>query len=109
MFIEDKAITDISGRDIEALKGIKERNRLEFKEQLSLSDRDKLELLRDICALANADGGLIIIGAKESNGQCTEFINVEKADIISEAIKQCVLDGIGETCRIADKTFCLTF
>jgi len=100
MLIEDKSLEDIKVEDLEALVGVKERGRLEFKESIGNTERDKLELLRDICAMVNADGGLIVIGAKTSGEQCTGFVDLPNPDGNAQRIRQSVLDSIED--RILD-------
>ena len=59
--------------DVRALgvQGIGEGPRLDYKERLELTDRGTLtqrtkkELARDVAALANAQGGLLVIGVKD--------------------------------------------
>ncbi len=52
-------------------KGIGEGPRMDYKEALSLTGRGTLtasakkELARDVSALANAEGGLLVIGVKD--------------------------------------------
>ena len=46
-----------------------ESNSLDFKRELpGNSDKDKQELLKDVCALANADGGDLVYGIEEVAG-----------------------------------------
>ena len=109
MLIEDISFEDITIEDIEALIGQKERSRLEYKRELESSDSSKTEILRDICAMANSNGGLIIIGVEEKNEKCVGFKNVNDADGMAQSIRQMLLDGVEE--RILDlqlKSFFLT-
>jgi len=46
---------------------IKENNYLDYKSNLDKQDRTKRELLKDIIAFANANGGTIVIGVDEPN------------------------------------------
>jgi hypothetical protein len=58
-----------------------ESQTLDFKQTLpSSSDRDKSEFLKDVCALANADGGDLVYGIAESKG-----VAVSPAPITGEA------------------------
>lgn len=91
MLIEEKSLKDITAQDIEALLGAKERGRLEFKRSVPT---DNLELLRDVCSMANADGGLIIVGAETAGEICTGFVDVIDPDGSAQRIRQTVLDGI---------------
>ena len=57
--------------NLEALHtgGIKEGLNLEYKasDAVDGSDRQKIEMARDVCAFANADGGQIVYGMTENN------------------------------------------
>lgn len=92
MTIEDKSLQDITSEDIENLNGKKEGARLEFKQTIP----DSWKLLREICAMANADGGLLIIGAKEKNEICIGFENIKDVEINAQRIRQSILDSIEE-------------
>src|SRR6267378_4507497 len=49
-----------------------ESQTLDFKQTLpGSSDRERSEFLKDICALANADGGDLVYGITEAAGQAT--------------------------------------
>lgn len=92
MLIENISFDDITSDDIESLIGQKERNRLEFKEQIP----DSWKMLREVCAMANADGGLIIFGAKEQNEKCIGFKNINDIEGEEQSIRQSILDNIEE-------------
>jgi hypothetical protein len=57
--------------DIEGLtsSGEHENVWLDYKKSISGSERDKAELAKDISALANSQGGYLIIGVEERNGR----------------------------------------
>lgn len=70
---------------------------LEFKRDApGYSDKDKHELLKDVSALANADGGDIVFGINEANGVASELtpIFLEDADALSRRINQTIESGI---------------
>lgn len=74
-----------------------ESSTLEFKrEPPGLADRDKHELLKDICAFANADGGDIVFGIDEVDGSAANLtpISSESADGLMRRITQTVESGI---------------
>lgn len=62
--------------------GISETQSLEFKAKpYGTSESQKKELLKDISALANTDGGFLIIGLSEENGVASALQNdIENAD-----------------------------
>jgi hypothetical protein len=100
MLIEEKSLADITALDIEALVGQKERNRLEFKETVGSGTPELMEFLRDVCAMVNADGGIIIIGAKTTGEVCTGFVNLADVDDMTQRLRQSVLDSVED--RIFD-------
>ncbi|MEP0815198.1 MAG: ATP-binding protein [bacterium] len=73
----NKPLANLTIEDIEELiiKEVPESNTLDYKEEIyPLNDDGKSEFLRDVCAFANSEGGLIIIGIKEirlENGEPT--------------------------------------
>lgn len=70
---------------------------LEFKrDPPGNSDKDKHELLKDIGAMTNADGGDIVFGINEANGVASDLspISSETADALIRRIKQTVESGI---------------
>lgn len=59
---------------LEALVGYKEADDFEVKEKrYGNGDAEKRELATDVAALANARGGVLLIGARESNDVITEL------------------------------------
>lgn len=100
MLIEEKGLADISPSDIDALVGQKERNRLEFKETVGTGVSELMEFLRDVCAMVNADGGIIVIGARTAGEECTGFVNITEVDDLAQRLRQTVLDSVED--RIFD-------
>lgn len=76
---EDRSIDAIADNEIHALivGGAREQQRLEFKATLRISqdkqlaDKEKMEMLMDVSAMANAEGGYIIYGVKDDGNDCT--------------------------------------
>ena len=100
MQIEEKDLADISPADIEALVGQKERNRLEFKQIVGNSVADIWEFLRDVDAMVNADGGVIVLGAQTKGEECIGFANLPEVDDMAQRLRQTVLDNLED--RIFD-------
>lgn len=100
MLIEEKGLADISPADIEALVGQKERNRLEFKETVGNGASELMEFLRDVCAMVNADGGIIVVGAKTTGEECSGFVDLKDVDDLAQRLRQTVLDSVED--RIFD-------
>ncbi len=74
-----------------------ESSTLEFKRDApGNSDKDKHELLKDISALANSDGGDIVFGINELNGVAAEVspLGSEAADALIRRITQTVESGV---------------
>jgi hypothetical protein len=61
---------------------------LDFKrETYGSSDADRRELLKDVSAFANAQGGHIVIGIEESQGVAAAVPGIQVADIDAEVIR----------------------
>ena len=72
-----------------------ESDSLDFKRELpGVLDKDKQELLKDVCSLANADGGDLVYGIEESAGAATALTPIfdEPPDAAKRRILQ-VLDA----------------
>lgn len=70
MPIRTVSFSAISEDTITALiaRGIREDRTLDFKRTLELSDSGRLDLLKDVTAMANAAGGTLLYGAAEGDG-----------------------------------------
>ncbi len=94
-----KKLTEITLADIRQLidLSVLESMTIEYKEKLNINtDNDKKELLKDLSAFANEDGGDLIIGIKEDKGIPTEIIGVRINDIdaATGSLTNLILDGI---------------
>jgi hypothetical protein len=70
---------------------------LDYKrDSYGTSDSDKRELLKDVSAFANANGGHIVIGLDESEGVASQLYGIKTADIDDEVsrLDQIVRTGI---------------
>ena len=94
ILFEDKYIDDIKLNDLDTLLGRKENQRLEFKETIENGDNANREIARDICSFANADGGYIILGAREQNETCIGFCSIDDPEDICQRIRQVALSSI---------------
>ena len=58
---------------------ISEQKTLEFKRQLPDKNDEpgKIKILQSITSFANTDGGIIIFGMKEKEGEASEIVNIE--------------------------------
>lgn len=72
-------------------QGCPESQTLDFKKTLpGLSDRERSEFLKDVCALANTDGGDLVYGIAEGDGHAKELNPVasEPADAAKRRLGQ---------------------
>ena len=72
-----------------------ESDTLEFKREIPGGlDKDKHELLKDVCALANSDGGDLVFGIQEITGAASTLVPLtqESADAAKRRLSQ-VLDA----------------
>jgi hypothetical protein len=95
------SIDQVSASEIEQLKErcISEGPVLDYKEKLlPLNDDSKYELLKDVSAMANSDGGTIIYGVKEQDGFPIGYpgLKISSVDDLSNRIDQILLDGLEE-------------
>jgi len=80
----------LSSSDV--IKATSETKRLEFKSQFDISQNASwCELIKDIVALANSDGGTLVLGLNNdgsaSGSDLTDFFNLDVADIINKIAK----------------------
>jgi hypothetical protein len=78
-----KRIDQLTVQDLEDLVNTRqsENQRLEFKQEINFKDReDKKEVLRDLTALANTQGGFYVIGVEEDKGEATALTGIELSD-----------------------------
>jgi predicted HTH transcriptional regulator len=78
-----KDLSDVSLQDVQVLcdNHVLESRSLDFKATaIDRGDRGKREFLADVCALANASGGDLILGVKEKEGAADEVCGIEVAD-----------------------------
>lgn len=80
---EEKIAQEVTPEDIKELIGVNEGQRLDYKKELYGKEK-KQECLKDISAFANATGGYIILGIKETNAVATEICGVNSNEIRSE-------------------------
>ncbi|MBD3203713.1 hypothetical protein GF327_05420 [Candidatus Woesearchaeota archaeon] len=96
-----KRFDDISSEDIDHLIkiGYEEGLRIEYKKEMYVIDnkKDKIEMLKDISAMANASGGYLIIGIKEKDkepGVPEKWKEIPDANKYIDSIKQSCLANI---------------
>ena len=62
--LEDCAVDPVTATEVAALIGKQESQRLEFKE--TIANITTYELAKDLASFGNADGGFIVIRARDS-------------------------------------------
>lgn len=75
-----KPVSQLSEADIQVLVENKEKESsvLEYKRELRGTDSEKKELSKDVSAIANAEGGFLIIGVDEQDGRAASIVGMPK-------------------------------
>ncbi len=100
MVFDDKTISKITDQDLISLIGKQEENLwIDFKQQdyykdSNDSDKHKREICKDVTAMANAEGGYIIIGISEKNKIAQGFHSVDNAATVAKSINGICLQHI---------------
>jgi len=98
MIFGGRSLDNISLDDIRLLVDdrVPEGPHLDYKEMpYSGRPQDRLEMLRDIAALANAQGGYLMLGIREdAGGRAVGLIPFDNPIPIAQAMRQTCLDGI---------------
>jgi hypothetical protein len=94
-----KPIDSITENDLQALidNKVPETKTIEYKESLPKnSDSDKKEFLADVSSFANASGGHLIFGIRESSGLPSELCGMEitNADAEIRRLENIIRDGL---------------
>jgi len=76
----NKPISQLTEDDLQVLIDNKERESsiLEYKQEISGTDHEKKEISKDVSAMANTEGGYLVIGIKEVDGQASSIIGTPK-------------------------------
>lgn len=100
MIFGGRSLYDLSLGDFQALidNHVPEGPHLEYKEAAySGKASDIREMLRDITALANAEGGYLVMGIREDHaGRAAALSPIDDPKTKAQAIQQACLDGIQE-------------
>lgn len=121
MIFDDKPLSEINDQDLIDLIGNQEEDLwIDFKEQhyhgyKMNPEIYRREICKDVTAMANAEGGYIIIGVDEENKIAQEFVDIldaaRKADSIEKICHQHILPRIAKLevkpheLTLADKTY----
>jgi hypothetical protein len=100
MIWEGKRLSDITEADLRQIleSGVEEHKHLDYKAELySNNDAGQKDFLIDICAFANSEGGILLIGVPEmrapQNGQPTGAPDLSKFEGIESPNPESVLLG----------------
>lgn len=97
MYFNNKKINEITEEDILNLIGnVREDQWVDFKQQAYKfkNEEDQFEILKDITAFANAEGGHLLIGVSEKNEIATGFFNIDNYQKIIKSIRYICLNYI---------------
>lgn len=95
----NRSIAEITESELTGLIGNQEENQwIDFK-QKAYDVEDKREIYKDVTAMANADGGYILIGVSEENKVAKGFFTVPDADKIVQSINSICLQHIDPRIR----------
>ena len=86
-----KRLEEVTEADLRSLveNRVRESLYVEYKREMHRSsDEQKREFLKDVSALANAQGGHLIIGVAEADGYPTEILGIDEAERGSQAAIQ---------------------
>lgn len=105
MIFDNRPIAEITESELTGLIGNQEENQwVDFKKKeyhVDCNDRDKhkREICKDVTAMANADGGYILIGVSEKDKVAKGFFTVPDADKIAQSINGICLQHIDPRIR----------
>ena len=95
-----RRISEITDQELIDLIGNQEENLwIDFKQKHYHQDpndleKHKYEICKDVTAMANAEGGYILIGVQEKNGIAKDFFSVQDPDKIERSINYVCLQFI---------------
>lgn len=100
MIFDNRSISEITDRELIALIGNQEENLwIDFKQQDYHRDpndleKHKREICKDVTAMANAEGGYILIGVREESKVAQDFFTVANAATVVQSINGICLQYI---------------
>ena len=100
MIFDNRRISEITEQELKDLIGNQEENLwIDFKQQDYRRDPDDLEkhkreICKDVTAMANAEGGYILIGVREDNKVAQDFFTVDNAPNVAQSIIGVCLQNI---------------
>lgn len=100
MIFDNHRISEITPQELIDLIGNQEENLwIDFKQQdyhrdSTDPDKHQREICKDVTAMANSDGGYILIGVREENKIAQDFFTVDNAASIAQSINAICLQYI---------------
>lgn len=100
MIFDNRPISEITDEDLINLINNQEENlwidfkKMDYHEDPNDSDKHKREICKDVTAMANAEGGYILIGVSEVNKVAQGFFTVPDADKVAQIINDTCLQNI---------------
>ena len=100
MIFDNRRISEITPQELIDLIGSQEENLwIDFKQKdyhkdLNDLEKHKREICKDVTAMANAEGGYILIGVSETNKIAQGFFTVPDADKVATSIRDTCLQFI---------------
>ena len=100
MIFENRPTSHITDQELKDLIGKQEENLwVDFKQQdyhkdNTDPDKHKREICKDVTAMANAEGGYILIGVREEKKIAQDFFTIENAANVAKSINNICLQNI---------------
>ena len=100
MIFDNRSISEITDQELIDLIGNQEENlwidfkKMEYHKDSNDLEKHKREICKDVTAMANAEGGYILIGVSEENKIAQGFFTVSDADKVAESITSICLQSI---------------
>ena len=100
MIFDNRPISEITEQELKGLIDNQEENLwIDFKQQNYHKDpndleKHKHEICKDITAMANAEGGYILIGVREENKVAQDFFTVDDASNVAHSINGVCLQNV---------------
>ena len=97
MIFDNRRISEIEPQELIDLIGNQEENlwidfkKMEYRKDSTDLDKHTREICKDVTAMANAEGGYILIGIREENKIAQDFFTVDNADSVAQSISDICL------------------
>lgn len=98
------ALEDVAERDLQRLIDgrVREEEDLDFKADLyKTNDKDRVELAKDVAALANRRGGVLVLGVADENGEAVGLSPVAMSEKEELRMRQVLADRVAPTPNVS--------